>query len=109
MEQEKKTYYVSIYFGTHAGEIHKQKDENSAVFQYEIEATPKEIEQLEKLFTEIGQTEMAFFAKAHIPFLNNEASENTEEDKEIQRIYQMIYQLGTEKTRNQLREIGVIS
>ena len=108
MEQEKRKYYVSLEFGTHAGEIQAQKDENSPVFQYEIEATPQEVEQLEKLFAEAQETELQFFAKAHVPFLDNEAAENAEEDREINRIYQMIYQLGTEKTREQLREIGVI-
>lgn len=109
MDQEKRTYYVSVDFGTHAGEIHAQKDENSPVFQYEIEATPQEIKQLESLFLKAEQTELQFFAKAHVPFLNNEAAENAEEDRDIRRIYQMIYQLGTEKTREQIREIGVIS
>jgi hypothetical protein len=108
VEQEKRKYYVSLEFGTHTGEIQTQKDENSPVFQYEIEATPQEVEQLEKLFAEAQETELQFFAKAHVPFLDNEAEENAEEDREINRIYQMIYQLGTEKTREQLREIGVV-
>ncbi len=63
---------------------------------------------MEKLFAGAEETELQFFAKAHVPFLDNEAAENAEEDREINRIYQMIYQLGTEKTREQLREIGVI-
>ncbi|MGA8941626.1 MAG: hypothetical protein WB502_02770 [Thermoactinomyces sp.] len=105
---EKKTYYVSVDFGTKAGEIRTHKDENSALFEYEIEATSEELDQLEKLFTEVGETDFSTFAKAHVPFLDNEAKENLQEDEGIQRIYRLLYQLGTEETKGKLREAGII-
>ncbi len=105
---EKKTYYISMAFGTRAGEIRTRKDENSALFEYEIEATPEELDQLEKLFTKVGETDFTTFAKAHIPFLDNEAKENLQEDDGIRRIYRLLYQLGTEDTKNKLREAGIV-
>lgn len=105
---EKKTYYVSMDFGTRAGEINTQKDENSALFEYEIEASSEELDQLEKLFTEVGETDFTTFAKAHVPFLDNEAKENLQEDDGIRRIYRLLYQLGTKETKNKLREAGIV-
>ncbi|MBA4603568.1 hydrolase [Thermoactinomyces mirandus] len=105
---KKKTYYVSIDFGTQAGEIRTEKDEHSALFEYEIEATQEEIARLEKLFTEVGETDFSTFAKAHVPFLDNESTENLQEDDQIRKIYRMIYQLGSGETKSKLREAGII-
>lgn len=109
IDMEKKTYYVTVDIGPHTGEIREQLKQNDAVYDFEIEATPEEISQLEQLFTETQETDFSTFVQAHLPFETRERSKvSWEEDEQIDKIYQMIYQLGTDNTKAKMRESGLI-
>ncbi|MFC7441621.1 hypothetical protein [Laceyella putida] len=105
---EKTRYYVTVDIGPRAGEIRETLEVNDPNYDFEIEATREEIERLEKLFNEVGDTDFSTFVLAHIPFLNNERKENVTEDQKIQEIYRMIYQLGTPATKERMKEAGLV-
>jgi hypothetical protein len=104
---EKKTYYVTMDIGQHAGEIRDFLEENDGVYDFEIQATPDEIGRLEDLFMQVQDTDFKMFWLAHIPFLDNERKENLDEDHLIRRIYRMIYELGTDETKERIRRAGI--
>jgi len=58
---EKQTYYVSVQAGT------VLEDKEAAGYEFEIQATEKEIEQLMELFEYREEAENANFRRAMIP------------------------------------------
>ncbi|MBD1372293.1 hypothetical protein IC620_07985 [Hazenella sp. IB182357] len=104
----KKTYYVALDMGSPMGQIRESLNENDAVYDFEIEATEKEINQLETLFTEAEDMDFQTFVKANTPYLDNESEENRVEDEKIREIYQLIYQLGTDKTKTAMHRSKII-
>lgn len=107
---EKQTYYVTVDIGSNAGQIRDQLSLNDPNYDFEIEATEEEIHQLEELFERIEEDDFQTFLVAHLPYRTKERAElSREEDKKISQIYQMIYRLGTEETKKQMRESGIIN
>jgi|UPI0004080077 hypothetical protein len=105
---EKKTYYVTVDIGPRAGEIRETLDVNDPNYDFEIEATPEEINRLEQMFNQVEETDFSTFVVAHIPFLDNERKENVTEDKQIEKIYRTIYELGTPETKERMRSAGLV-
>jgi hypothetical protein len=100
---EKTTYYVSVQADT----IQEQAAEEH--FEFEIEATPEEIDKLQELFAEKEDAEDGTFWRAHVPFLeyhNDEA--NDQYDKNLKDIYQMIHQLGCDSTKKHIESMGIL-
>jgi hypothetical protein len=106
---EKKIYYVNVDVGPQTGEIRDQIEPNDANYDFEILATEEEIAKLQKLFVALQDTDFHTFVLANIPFLDNEQKENRTEDQQIDQIYRMIYQLGTEQTKEQIRRAGLFT
>ena len=99
---EKRKYYVNI--GTK--EISQIPYGNNTT--YTIEANGEEVFQLREKFNEVFDDELGTFVRAHIPFLPyHQDSENQEYDKDLQDIFQMIYQLATMETRQAMKEAGM--
>lgn len=105
---EKKTYYVTLDLGTHTGEIREHKEVNDYVYNYEIQATDEEINQLENLFDQLRTSDVRTYLIAHVPYLNNEQPENVIVDQRIQEFYQTIYRLGTEHTKQAMEQAGLV-
>jgi hypothetical protein len=105
---EKKIYYVTVDVGPRTGQIREQIELNDANYDFEIFATAEEVAKLQQLLTELQETDFQTFALAHIPFLDNDQAEDRTEDRQIEQVYRMIYQLGTEQTKEQIRRAGII-
>jgi hypothetical protein len=106
---EKKTYYVTVDIGPHTGEIREEINLNDPLYDFEIRATPEEISRLEELFERTQETDFRTFLKAHIPYETRERmQESKKEDAQIDEIYRMIYELGTDETKKKMRESGLI-
>lgn len=98
----KKTYYVNI--GTH--EISQIPYGENAM--YTIEADEMEVFELRKRFNAINDAEVGTYIRSHIPFVPyHKDGENDAYDKGLHEAIQMIYQLGVEKTKKDLEELGL--
>lgn len=106
---EKQIYYVTVDIGTHVGQIRDRIDLNDPNYDFEIEATEEEILQLEELFERVQEKDVSTFVLAHLPYETKErAQKSREEDDYITQIFQMIYQLGTDETKQRMRESKMI-
>lgn len=104
MDQEKKTYYVTL--GT--GEITKSKTDSA--WDFKIEATDDDITQLREYFEQNNSTEWQSFFRAHVPYVQyHHDRENDAYDDMLMQIYQMIYQLGDEEARNHIESMGILN
>lgn len=78
--------------------------------EYEVIATPQEVDEIRQLFREMNQDSknaVKFLAK---PFHEWGADEKREQyDEHLMAIYQRIYDLGTEETRKNINEMGIIN
>ncbi|RAP27415.1 hypothetical protein C2W64_00914 [Brevibacillus laterosporus] len=88
---DKKPYYLSIHPHSVTGDIINNPTDTS--FDYEVLATPGEIRQLQDLF------EMAYDEDL--------SGEPYEYDETLDKIYQLIYHLGSSDTRSRLESIGI--
>ncbi|MGV3489054.1 MAG: hydrolase [Tuberibacillus sp.] len=103
MLMEKKRYYVKV--GT--GEILPEK--TLSEWEFEIEATPEEAGQLEHLFSKTDHESFTNFFKAHVPLREFYEEENIPYDKKLQQVYQLLYDLGTEETKEHIRSMDILS
>lgn len=98
----KKTYYVNI--GTH--EISQIPYGENAM--YTIEADDMEIFQLRKKFNDIQDADAGTYIRSHVPFVPyHQDGENDAYDQGLQEVIDIIYELGTDKTKQDLQEIGL--
>jgi hypothetical protein len=103
MEQKKKTYYVSV--GT--GEISQVK--TASPWDYQIEATDDEIAMLREYFDSNYSAEWQGFFRAHVPYIQYHYDRyNDAVDQNLFNIYQMIYELGSDETKNQIQSAGIL-
>jgi hypothetical protein len=101
---ERKTYYVSV----HAGEVLPVED--ASPFEFEITATPDEVEELQILFDKMFSEDLETFVNAHIPFKSDEIKHDHQEyDETMVDVYKMIYTLGTPETKKHISEMGIIN
>lgn len=106
---EKQTYYVTVDIGSNVGQIRNELSLNDPNYDFEIRATEEEIHQLEELFERVEEKDFRNFFVAHLPYRTEErAQESRKEDDGITQIYQMIYRLGTEETKQRMREAGMV-
>lgn len=106
---EKKTYYVTIHSGGMTGEVREQPDLNDSFYDFEISATPEEIQRLESLFEEAHREDAQTFVDAHIPLVPRDNFGNSEAfDQKLKRVYQMIYDLATPETKRKMEQTGVV-
>lgn len=100
---EKKTYYVSVQSGA------VLEDRGATPFEFEIRATEKEIAQLQELFEYKEDAENLNFAHSFVPGIPyHQAEENDLYDTGLQSVYRMIHRLGTDRTRKQIEEMGIL-
>lgn len=99
----KNKYYVSVQAGTVI------QDRGASGYEFDIEATPKEADQLLELM-ETGQDEESKnFIRAgtpYIPYHNDK--ENDVHDEHLKHVYQVIYTLGTAETKNHIEKMKIL-
>lgn len=103
---DRRKYYVAIHSGETMGEILQESDASS--FQFEIEATDQELQQLNNLIGNNSVEDMETFWDSHIPFLSyNQNRENDGYDRTLQQLYNLVYRLGTDSTKRKMEEMGI--
>jgi hypothetical protein len=104
MPEEKRTYYISIGHG----EILQTSMDSP--WDFKIEATDQEITQLRELFDSNYSTDIQAFYRSHVPYIQyHYDKENDAYDKNLKRIYEMIYKLGDEEAKNHIESMGILS
>ena len=99
---DKQRYYVSVQ----SGSIFSNQDEQA--YELEIDATTKEVVQLRELFDEHEVLDFDNMLRSPIPATPyHHDDENDVYDQQLQRIYGMLYQLGTPETRKHIQEMGL--
>jgi hypothetical protein len=99
------TYFIDIS----SGDIVPHAEEAKSV-SYQIQATPEEVNHLKTLLEKNYNDEMSTFTRAHIPFREyHKDPENAQYDHSMKEVYEMIFKLGTEETRKNIKEIGVLN
>jgi hypothetical protein len=103
LNQEKKTYYISVG----AGEI--MRVPNASPWEFKIEATDEEITEMREIFDVMQDNSIADFLRAHVPFVeySNDPT-NDIHDENLHRIYQMIYELGDENAKQHIESLGIL-
>jgi hypothetical protein len=84
--------------------------QGDASYEFEIHATEEEIEKVQVLFedlTEVDDASMIRSATPGIPYHHDEV--NDDFDYYLKEIYKMLYELGTEETRKQIRMMDIFS
>ncbi len=100
---EKKTYYISVA----EGGISQVKTANT--YSFAIQANDDEIVQLREIFDAAYVEDVRTFWRAHIPFLEyHHDHSNDKYDERLQRAYKMIYDLGDNKTKELIAQMGII-
>lgn len=97
---DKKRYYVSVQAGTIL------QNQGDATYELEIEASEDDVKLLEKLFDKRTTYEFDTFFRAHVPAVPYHFDmENDTYDKCLQEIYSLIYDLGTEQTKQHIESM----
>lgn len=96
---EKKHYYVTVQQGR------VLDDPTVTPYEFEIIATQEEADELQKLFEHMPANDFASFTEAHIPYKPYHLDQSNDViDENLSKIYEKIYELGTEETRQFMEE-----
>jgi len=97
----KSKYYVSVQSKS------LSREQGSAAYEWEIEATDEEAAALERLFGRLDESEHATFIRGMTPGLPYHWDrENDAYDGTLRQIFDRIHALGTPDTRSQMAEIA---
>lgn len=100
----KKTYYVTVG----SGEI--VQDPTVTSFEFEIEATDDELNKLQELFEDTAEAELSTARRAMTPYVEYSFDkENDLYDFKLREIYQMLHALGSQRTREHIESMHVLS
>ncbi|MCR8631153.1 MULTISPECIES: hypothetical protein [Paenibacillus] len=103
-ETEKKTFYVSVG----QGEI-LEPSNMTGNFEFEINATEEERDQLEELFEESMEAQEDTGIRAHIPFREyHNDKENDAADYYLAQIYKKLHELGTSETKAHIESMNIL-
>ncbi|ELK39199.1 hypothetical protein D478_25663 [Brevibacillus agri BAB-2500] len=103
---EKKKYYVTLQAGTTVAEIRDEK--GSATYDFEIEATDVEVGMMRDLFNNCMHGDFMMWMHGHTLWSDMPDRDNDEYDDNLRDIYRLIYEHGTEKTRHDLEQMGLV-
>jgi hypothetical protein len=101
---EKATYYVTV-----DGTIHSEQLLDDAPYDFEIQATEDEIDNLQDLFQQTYNNDWDTYVQAHLPYRTDERQKaSTDVDENIKQIYLAIYRLGSEETKRGIEGLGLL-
>ncbi|RLL46469.1 hydrolase [Oceanobacillus piezotolerans] len=101
---EKKRYFVNIG----EGEISQIKYENNDDFV--IFATEAEVSELRIIMNHLHDASFSSFLRAHVPIVEyHHDSANDRYDEYLTSAYQLIHDLGVEKTRKHIESMNILS
>ncbi|MCA0755532.1 hypothetical protein KP806_10750 [Paenibacillus sp. N4] len=100
--ENKQTYYVSV-----SGK--SIESDFSVNEQLEVLGTEEEIGQLQQLLDRIQKDDEITHLRAPIPYKSADHDKATDQfNEDIRKVYQAIYQLGTYKTREHIRQMNIL-
>jgi hypothetical protein len=100
---ERKTYYITVG----SGEINE--DQSASSYEFKIEATEEEAEQLSELFEGANSASHHSFWRAHTPFIQyHHDAENDEYDQSLKEIYRKIHELGDSEAKSHIQSMGIL-
>lgn len=101
---ERRLYYVKM-----SGEISQEFNDNDTQYDFEVIATPEEIEELRSILDKRDDQDFKTFLEAHIPYRTEKSMmENLKVDDQVHQIYEMIYRLGSVETKRKIEEAGLL-
>lgn len=99
---DKKTYYVSVQADTIL------ENQGDAAYEFEIQATQDEVNELFDLLEEKREFEDATFIRAHIPGVPyHQDLENDGYDEALRKIYARIHTLGNDEAKRTIESMGL--
>jgi len=103
MEADKRTYYVSVQSET------VMEQQGDAAYEFEIQATEREVGQLQEMFESLEDTDDIASVRAHIPYVQYHNDEvNDSYDEQLKAIYRKIHELGTPETKAHIESMGIL-
>lgn len=103
MSEKKQTYYVSVQAGSIV------QNEHDTSFEFEIQATEKEISKLQELFDGKEEADDYAYFRAHVPWQEyHEDKPNDAYDYYLTEVYRMIHELGTPDTKRHIESMNVL-
>lgn len=100
---EKKPYYVSVQ----ANSI--MQNQGDAAYEFEIHATPEEIEKLSSIFEDMAGYDRRAMLKANAyTFPYHLDPENDGYDSSLREAYEYIYELGSSETKRHIEKSGLL-
>jgi hypothetical protein len=103
-EVDKKTYYVSVQ----AGSI--LENQGDAAYEFEIQATEKEISQLQELFDGKDEADNDAWGRTPIPILQyHHDRPNDVYDYYLKEVFSFIHDLGTPETQKFIETMNVLT
>lgn len=100
---ERKRYYVSVQSGT------IMPNQGDAGYELEIEATAEEVALIFRLFDKIAELDLAAIVRTPLPGIPYHHDwVNDDYDVCLQEIYQMLYHVGTEQTKEHIQSMNML-
>ncbi|WP_211746342.1 hypothetical protein [Paenibacillus sp. Marseille-Q4541] len=100
---QKSLYFVSVGGRSVLG------DQRAASYEWIIQATPEQAENLQGLLSLMQEKEEEAFPGYVFPWPDTEeASVNVLYEEALQNVYNEIYRLGTNETRSHLSQYGIV-
>lgn len=98
-----KTYYVSVQ----AQRIMERQGDGP--YEFEIIATKDQIDQLNEIFEKMKAADHMSYWSSHIPYIPyHEDPQNDAYDLHLKKAYRMIYELGTEETKQHIESMNIL-
>ena len=103
--EERRLYYVTM----ETGEVHREPFDRKVKY-YEILATVDDVMKFEELYNKLDKTEYDPVPILIKPLGEKDARETRSEQQCLwDEIYTMIYELGTEKTKMQIKDMNGVT
>jgi rubrerythrin len=100
---DKKTYYVTVQYG----EI--MEDPTAFNYDFVINASEEELDQLQELFENTADAELATYTHSYALSLSTYYNEeNTTYDNSLREIYKKLHELGTTETKEHIEKMNII-
>lgn len=100
---DKKTYYVSVQSAAIL------EEQGAAAYEFEIEATDRDLRELEELFEQMDGDDKRSFWRAHTPFVQYHTDPpNDAYDENLCQVYQKLYDVGTQETKKHIESMGIL-
>ncbi|WP_421617892.1 hypothetical protein ACAF76_003780 [Brevibacillus sp. TJ4] len=103
---EKKRYYVTLQAGTTVAEIREGKGDST--YDFEIEADEVEVGMMRDLLENCKHGDFMMWMHGHTLWSDMPDRDNDEYDDNLRALYQIVYRLGTPKTRSDLQQMGLV-